>query len=224
MGKKNIMQNLLKITFGMLLFSILFISCEKEAIDEPKAAENFNSPDLTKNILEFVTIDANLNNEIEKGLKLNKNLKFDNNIMVQLQNCKTETEILNLFLISSISNEKYILSLLKQKVHFQNLFKKNNHIFYEKTITERQNLLVTVINEFIDKQTLNNNSNRLLSCASEYNTDIGRCNRDALIGSTAAIITAGAGLLPGLGAAVLVMIANHNCKSDAMEDYNSCKN
>ena len=224
MGKKNIMQNLLKITFGMLLFSILFISCEKEAIDEPKAAENFNSPDLTKNILEFVTIDANLNNEIEKGLKLNKNLKFDNNIMVQLQNCKTETEILNLFLISSISNEKYILSLLKQKVHFQNLFKKNNHIFYEKTITERQNLLVTVINEFIDKQTLNNNSNRLLSCASEYNTDMGRCNRDALIGSTAAIITAGAGLLPGLGAAVLVMIANHNCKSDAMEDYNSCKN
>ena len=84
--------------------------------------------------------------------------------------------------------------------------------------------MVTVINEFIDKQTLNNNSNRLLSCASEYNRDISRCNRDSLIASTAAIITAGAGILPGLGAAVLVMIADHNCKSDAMEDYNSCKN
>ena len=208
-----------------LIIAVCFNSCENQEINEQEIEQtnmlNFKSSDLSVNILEYINIDQNLNDKIEEKLRINKNFKFGNDIIVKLQNCKSLEEITKLFKNGGVSNSTTILSLLEEKVMFQKLFIKNNPQFYQISISER----TTLVNELINRQysvSTTKGNYETESCASAYNTSSRRCNRDAMIGSTAAIISAAAGLFPGVVAAAYVMIAHHNCMEDAMEDYQAC--
>jgi hypothetical protein len=219
------MKNLSLKSIAFLMISVFLNSCNVQTIDDQPTEQavdlNFSSADLNKNITEFIVIDQNLNDKIEQSLMLNNNLQFQNDAAAQLQKCTSNADLTKLFSGFGISNNIEIIKLLEEKVKFQKLFVKNNPQFYNLTLLERTELVKSLIDKQIVLPTGKNNY-ETQSCASTYNTAISRCNRDALIGSSAAIIAAGAGLFPGLLAAAYVMIAHHNCTADAREDYEAC--
>lgn len=78
-----------------------------------------------------------------------------------------------------------------------------------------------VLENYIAKQSYNA---KTTSCGSDYTTDIGRCNRTYGKCAIVAVIAAAEGLVPGLVVGVFCAWDLSDCNSDALVDYESCKN
>lgn len=225
--KKGINKNMKNLKKTMIVLSVTLglLSCQNDNIEKAPIEQSnyFKNADVKINLFEFLTIDDNLNTQIQNELNKNLNLNFSNIETLKLQNCSSEEDFNNMLTKFNIINKNEILKLLKLKVHYQQLFISNNLSFYRKTVEERKLDLDLVMNNFLNVPK-RNSIYITLSCASDYNEDIRRCNRDALIGSSAAIISAASGIVPGLIAAGYVMISHNNCVSDAQYDYNKCHN
>lgn len=214
------MKTILKLKLSLFLVAIImsfFVSCSNE-----NNANSFDSSNKIKeNLINYIAKRDKIFTEIDLELNRNEKFKFDSNIISLLNSSDTEKKFTEVILNSNIKNSNLILALLKESVYNENEFRTNNPMFYKLSIEDRTSYLNNSIDLHLKTKEISL-ANKITSCAGDYNTDIGRCNRDALISSSASIIAAGAGILPGLIAAAYTMISHHNCVSDAKEDYQSC--
>jgi len=203
----NIMKN---IFFGLILTFLLPFS-------------NFAQD---KKLLEYT--DLFLKNQVEviNLLSKNKDLKLDANFVKNLQDCKSEEEINNLFLKNNIRNSLDLIQQINNGVELTNNFKKGNQDFYKND----QETINNLFNEAIEISLSNTDFNvemtspsAKLDCYSAWRKAVGRCNRNFAIQGAGAVLAAG--LTSGIGGLIggeIACVNLWNCKSDALEDYNDC--
>jgi hypothetical protein len=181
-----------------------------------------------ENLLDYT--NAFLKNDVEiiNLLFKNKDLNLDDSFVKDLQDCKSEEEVIILFSKNNILNSSELILQIKIGIELTNGFKNNNPDFYkndEKTRTE-------LLNESFDISFDNTNviivtdpPLSTMSCYGEWQVDARRCNRNFFIAGAGAV--AAAGLTGGIGGLIGGSIAMANfwfCRSDALDDYNTCIN
>jgi hypothetical protein len=126
---------------------------------------------------------------------------------------------------AGVLNSETILTLIKKRIEIQNNFRVENPNFYLLEISKRSNLITKqydlVLEEYIAKQNI---SAKTSSCAGTYNTGVSRCNRTFGKCAAVAVIAAAEGFFPGVVVGVFCAWDLSDCKSDALEDYESCQN
>jgi hypothetical protein len=216
------MKKLFKIlSLGLILCNLIFISCEKDGeikteINQQKIIQNLKQ--LSEDFLDK-TIE--IDNEFAKNKTISSDASYKNSLLLS----KTENDIKNVLKKAGILNSETILKLVKERINLQNNFRINNPDFYLLDENKRADLLNNQYDLVLSNYIANQNSNaKNKSCAGQYNTDIGRCNRTYGKCALIAVIAAADGLVPGLVVGVFCAWDLSDCKSDAREDYESCMN
>ncbi len=214
------MKNLLKIsTIGLFIYTI--VACT----NDDSSKNELNREKVTQNVKQYSEDFLYLTNEIDKEFgknhsKISKNSDLKNNLL----SAKTENEVISIMISAGISNYETIVMLVNKRVLLQNNFRKQNPDFYLLDINERSELVNTqydiVLENYLATKLSNTNKK---SCASTYNTSIGRCNRSFGKCAITAVIAAAEGILPGLAVGVFCAWDLSDCKSDALEDYEDCQ-
>lgn len=211
---KKLLNFLVLVVF---VFSLFLISCEKdETINEQKISQNLKqfSEDFLKQTIE-------IDNEFAKNRKINLDASFKNTLLL----AKTEEDVKMSLKNAGILNSETILKLVKNRINLENNFRTQNPDFYLLDVNNRTDLVNKqydlVLENYIAKQSYNA---KTTSCASDYNTDISRCDRTFSKCAIVAVIAAEPGILPGLIVGVFCAWDLSDCKSDALVDYESCKN
>ena len=180
------------------------------------------------NLLNYT--DAFLKNDVEiiNLLLKNKDLKFDDVYISNLQNCKTENELISLLSKNNVQNSSELIAQIYKGIELTNNFKKDNQDFYKNDEVTRKKLL----DEALEVSFANTNYNNVMnttesrrSCYEQWQVAAGRCNRNFAIAGTGAVIAAGlTGGFGGLIAGGIAMANFWNCRQDALDDYNDCIN
>ncbi|WP_395061108.1 hypothetical protein [Flavobacterium sp.] len=181
---------------------------------------------IQQNLTDYT--NASLKNDIEIVTKLyaNKDLKLEKSFQDKLTNCKTETELNNLLINNNIKNSNELILLIKKGEDLTNDFRKQNPNFYNTDEDKRLKMFnesfETSFNNSDFKDVIANNSTTR-GCYGQWQVAVSRCNRNFAITGAGAVIAAG--LTGGIGGLIGGAIACTNlwfCKSDALDDYNSC--
>lgn len=197
------------------VFSLFLISCEKdESINEQKLSQNLKqfSEDYLKQTIE-------IDNEFAKSRTKKLDASFKNTLL----QAKTEEDVNISLKNAGILNSDTILKLVINRINLQNNFRTHNPDFYLLDVNKRTSLLNNqydvVLENYIEKQSY---VAKTTSCGSDYNRDISRCNRTFGKCGIVAVIGAAEGLIPGLIIGVFCAWDLSDCKSYALEDYQSC--
>lgn len=209
---KKLLNFLVLVVF---VFSLFLISCEKdETINEQKISQNLKqfSEDFLKQTIE-------IDNEFAKNRKINLDASFKNTLLL----AKTEEDVKMSLKNAGILNSETILKLVKNRINLENNFRTQNPDFYLLDVNKRTDLVNKqydlVLENYIAKLSYNA---KTTSCGGDYNRDIGRCNRTYGKCGIVAVIAAAEGLVPGLVVGVFCAWDLSDCRSDALEDYQSC--
>jgi hypothetical protein len=201
----------------------VFLSCTKENTSDLKSDENTIYTNLQSYSKEYINIAI----DIDRGFAKNSRISFDEKLKNSLNSAKNETDIKIALENAGVNNSNEIIFLLKKKISIQNNFRKQNPNFYKLDLQKRNELFNEVfdstLNNFIEaKNTIS--SLRITSCAGTYNTSVSRCNKTYYKCGGLAIIAAADGIVPGLLVGVFCAWDLSDCKSYALDDYNSCMN
>ena len=219
------------------MFSVIFVivtmsltSCQNESYEN---AVNKNT--TSKDIRNLIVKLSENNIKIDNALAENNNLIFDENVIKFLNAAKNETDIKKSFETAGIKNSDELINLLKEKVNLGKQFMLENPNFYKLDLQKRTILLDKVLDSMFFPNYVESKINKLgklsindkntiasKNCAKQYNININRCNGSSLRCSAAAIISASAGIWPGLIGAAFCMWESHDCKIEASEDYRDC--
>jgi hypothetical protein len=125
---------------------------------------------------------------------------------------------------AGVTNSLAIIDLIKSRIEIQNKFRDENPDFYlleshEKNELFNQQFDLVLENHFPDQSKYPT----IFSCASDYNKDISRCNRDYFKCSATAVLAAAGGFWPGIVVGVFCMWDLTDCRGDAKEDLADCK-
>lgn len=207
---------------SLLIFSSgIFIACSKD-VEIPTAVNEQNlNQNLKKYSEDFWKTTILIDNEFAKNKKINKDSSFKNTLLL----AKNENEVSQILKNAGVLNSETILTLIKKRIEIQNNFRVENPNFYLLEISKRSNLITKqydlVLEEYIAKQNI---SAKTSSCAGTYNTGVSRCNRTFGKCAAVAVIAAAEGFFPGVVVGVFCAWDLSDCKSDALEDYESCQN
>ena len=216
------MKKIFKIlSLGVILSSLIFISCEKDGEIKTEINEQTITQNLKQLSEDFLDKTIEIDNEFAKNQTINSDASYKNALLLS----KTENDIKIVLKKSCILNSETILKLVKERINLQNNFRIKNPDFYLLDENKRADLLNNQYDLVLENYIANQNSNaKTTSCAGQYNTDIGRCNRTYGKCALVAVIAAADGLVPGLVVGVFCAWDLSDCKSDAREDYESCMN
>lgn len=209
----------------MIITVVVICSCQK---DEVKF--NDNEQGLKhENVYNFVKKHVEINNEI--NTILDKETKFNKEILLKSlsENCTNENEFKVILQKAGIIKFNELSELISLQVQNSKKFQSNNAVFFKLDQVEQYKLLSKYVDETINETLIESNVkttivSKVNSCATEYQTDKARCNRDVNLHGTFAIIGCFSGPWTCALGTTLVAIEHKYCMSDAMEDYNGCSN
>lgn len=229
-----------KILLGLLVISLVTISCTKE--DESNLS--YEESSINNENTSFLRTDNNNNKLLEEFAKnhiaiskqiieiLGKNestLKFDRYSHAEILNLTNENQIKEYYHSKGVSNPEILINNLKfLNENYKNFINKMPS-FINIPNDEKYLILEKAFNDEMDLDVFwgNNNDNLMnrVTCQGQYQIDINRCNRNQAIGLGFSFV---GGLLTGgvggwLGAAASTT-AFHFCVEDAIQDLNNCRN
>ncbi len=171
---------------------------------------------------DFLKFSIDIDKEFSKNSKISGDEKFRKEIL----SAKDESELASIMKNAGVINSLAIIELIKSRIEMQNNFRVENPDFYLLASPERNELFYQQFDLVLDKHFPNLSkypTTSMISCGSDYNRSISRCNRTFYRCSSAAILVAAGGFFPGLVAAVFCMWEITDCRSDANEDFADCK-
>lgn len=209
-----------KLFLSLLTMSILTTSCSQDETSDKKLNTTQQSQKIVDEsaIKNFAIKHVSISREILNLFKESEpNLKFTEKSYEEVLNLKTEDDLKNYFNEKGLGDSSKFIYLLKNLQ--TNYFLINDKI-KNLTLDEQK----SIISNAIDKEmnidlTVASKPN----CASQYQTDISRCERNQVIGLgfswLGGVLTGGVGGLLGAAAS---STAYHFCVEDAISDYTSC--
>jgi hypothetical protein len=209
-----------------------FYGCKKNNTDLPETKIILN---LKKYSEDFLKLTIQIDDEFSKNPR--KNIKPD--FKKDLSLAKTEKDIIKSLKNAGILNSEAIITLIKSRIELENNFRVQNPDFYLLDVEKRTRLVNSQYDLVLEAPLLKQNKpakitssqdhffkpaepSIISSCASIYNTDIGRCNNSYGKCAIVAVIAAADGLIPGLVVGVFCAWDLMDCKADAREDYEYC--
>ena len=208
---------------------VVICSCQKEEVNlnDNEKAVNY------ENVYNFVKKHVEINNKIIAVF--DEETKFNKEILLKSlpENCTKENEFKIILQKAGIIKFNELSELISLQVQNSKKFQSNNAVFFRLNKSEQNKLLSKYVDQAINETLIGlniktNNVNSIfnvnLSCASDYAKDKGRCNRDANLHGTFAILGCFSGPWTCALGTTLVMIEHKNCMSDAREDFNDCNN
>lgn len=230
--------NVKSFSFGfMAIFvALLFYACssEEESKKEEEVVNKSNSRTkrLGADLIEESAIsfsEAILVNYGDLDYALNQNLYvgFNQQTMQMLSSAQNENDLKIVFEQAGIANSQEVVNILEAIVQAQQNFIDQNPNFH--TLTQEQQMqylnigIETAKSTYVSTQpVIPGEGYFTTSCASTFNTTIGRCGTDYGVCAIFAIAGAYAGGIPGLLGAAYCMVTKVNCDGRAKYDYAEC--
>jgi hypothetical protein len=204
-----------------VLISIILFSCS----NDNETQKVINEKQIVENLKKFSTDFLQKSIELDEAFAKTPSSNRMNSYKNELLKVKNDSEFNQLMTSAGFVNSDEILTLLKNRFELENNFRDQNPDFYLFDIKKRSYLINKEYNIVLEEYISSQNNNYLSrSCASSYNTDVNRCNRDYGKCAITAIIAASGGIWPGLAVGAFCAWDLFDCKSDALEDYEDCIN
>lgn len=204
-----------------------FVSCSEDEKSQVAQNEQTTSENLDEFIVQYVENKLALHSAFSENLKAIPSVSKIAAVKKTLSNIKNEDELIIALKNAGIKNAPVVVNLAKQLMQIENDFRAKNSYFYSLDINQRQRLVDSKLDSYllIKKQKGIEKTSKISTtnpCVRNYNTDVSDCNGDYLRCGTFAVLSAAAGIYPGVVAAVYCMWDFSDCKSDAIRDYNTC--
>lgn len=208
--------NLTKLFSFLLVF--IFVGCTENIEIEKQSNEQMVAQNLKQFVFEYIKKSAEISTEFDKIPKSQRNVNYKNS----LSNITNEHNFHQIMKSAGFSNSNAILKLLKERFDIENNFRIKNPTFYLYNVNKRLSMLTAEYDKAFENLYTSKNQYEVFSCASAYNTAVGRCNRDFGKCGITAVIAASGGFWPGLAVAVFCAWDLSDCKADASDDYEAC--